>query len=418
MRRHVESHGEKIRASAMLRTLDLFTGIGGITHALRGLATPIGYCEINSGDQAILRNLMARKALPTAPIHPDVRKLDPRAFRGKVDMIVAGWPCVGFSSSGLREGFANEQSGLFKHMMAVIAGVRPPFVFMENVAPITQVTAARRDNIRSVAKAFGKLDYDLWWIVLPAHAVGAPQIRLRWFCLCVRRDVRSRRLVTAQPYSRFVWSKKTEPAERMVPPSRTGRLQIQMMGNSVVPDCARAAFCLLWTGLRKPLPEVYGNGTRMLDLARPVPGKVLDDAESPFSYACALADGVVRAIPAPRGVDPVKDWGIVLDPKLFKPPRDAPPGPERTSGDVTKSLRRRVWATPRVSSSSCNSSRFLTRRCKNDLPTQLRFDRATPDAQRPGVASPKFAMWLMGYPRGWLDFGKHRVSLHDRLRAT
>ena len=65
-----------------LRTLDLFSGVGGITHALRGFASPEMYCDIDPHAQAVLRNLMRQGKLPSAPIHADVTTLDGAALRG------------------------------------------------------------------------------------------------------------------------------------------------------------------------------------------------------------------------------------------------------------------------------------------------------------------------------------------------
>ena len=382
----------------LLKTIDLFTGVGGMTRALRGLAAPVGYCEIDPEARDLLRGLMDRRALPEAPIHPDVRELDPAKARD-VDMIVAGWPCVGFSALGHRAGFENAQSGLFKNLMRLVDAARPPFLFMENVAPIVQVTSGRSDSIRTVVDALHGMDYDAWWIVLPAHAVGAPHIRKRWFCLCVRRDVDARTIEPTPDFERFVWSRDTEPATRMEPSTLAGRARNKMMGNSVVPDCVRAAFCLLWTGLRTPMSEALSTATP-LSLARPEPGKVLDDTDSPFSYACALGDGIIRAIPPPSGVDPVRDWGIVLDPTVYEPPAQVS-SRRRTSGIVDEPIPRRLWATPRATF-ACYAAHVLTKRCKNDLGTQLRYDRATSPNQRSGIISPAFALWLMGYPPWWL----------------
>ena len=58
-----------------LRSLDLFSGIGGLTLALRGIAEPIAYCDIDPAAQAVLADHIARRLLPDAPVCTDVRAL-------------------------------------------------------------------------------------------------------------------------------------------------------------------------------------------------------------------------------------------------------------------------------------------------------------------------------------------------------
>lgn len=60
----------------MLNGLDLFSGIGGISIALRDWVRPIAYCEIDPYCQAVLLSRMADGSLDEAPIWPDIKCLD------------------------------------------------------------------------------------------------------------------------------------------------------------------------------------------------------------------------------------------------------------------------------------------------------------------------------------------------------
>jgi site-specific DNA-cytosine methylase len=76
------------------KSLDLFTGVGGIAHALRDLGiTPAAYCEIEPTAIAVLRQRMRCGDLPSAPIHTDVSKFPGKQFRGKIQVIAGGFPC-------------------------------------------------------------------------------------------------------------------------------------------------------------------------------------------------------------------------------------------------------------------------------------------------------------------------------------
>jgi site-specific DNA-cytosine methylase len=76
-----------------LTSIDLFSGVGGITLALEGIARPALYCEINSGCRAVLERNMREGRLPKAPIITDVRSLTRASTPKQVDLIAGGFPC-------------------------------------------------------------------------------------------------------------------------------------------------------------------------------------------------------------------------------------------------------------------------------------------------------------------------------------
>ena len=106
---------------AALRSLDLFSGIGGLSLALHGLCEPLCYYEIEPAAQAVLKDQMRRGGLPAAPICADVRTLTPQWLRKYTNSLpnslVGGFPCTGFSLLGLGAGFDDEQSSLFFRLL-------------------------------------------------------------------------------------------------------------------------------------------------------------------------------------------------------------------------------------------------------------------------------------------------------------
>jgi site-specific DNA-cytosine methylase len=109
-----------------IQTIDLFSGIGGITKALQGIIQPVAYCEIGNMSQCILSKNMHYGVLPKAPICPDVNVFNRTWFQkhcpeaASPRMIVGGFPCVGFSPCGKRHGFKERQSSLFYQMLRVV----------------------------------------------------------------------------------------------------------------------------------------------------------------------------------------------------------------------------------------------------------------------------------------------------------
>ena len=76
----------------MLKHVDVFSGIGGFTLALKDVSETKMYCDISPTSQQILRNLMRKGKIPTAPIVNDVKDLS-KALTFKFDIMTAGFPC-------------------------------------------------------------------------------------------------------------------------------------------------------------------------------------------------------------------------------------------------------------------------------------------------------------------------------------
>ena len=123
-----------------LHSLDLFSGIGGLTHALTGLVKPIAYSEIEPSALAVKNGRINSHCLPRAAVSTDVRTLTAAWLRDnakgkhkKPDTIVAGFPCIGFSLVGKREGYEKAESGLFDEILRRTDELQIKYPFLENV---------------------------------------------------------------------------------------------------------------------------------------------------------------------------------------------------------------------------------------------------------------------------------------------
>lgn len=158
-----------------MRALDLFTGYGGITLALKDYVRPIAYVEIEEYAQKIIASRMADGSLPRAPILADVKNIEGKI--GDCDIIYGGFPCQDISVAGNGKGLAGERSGLFFEIIRLTKEIRPTFVFLENVPAI------RTRGLEQVIKEFTQIGYDCRWTCISAASVGAPHKRERWFLL-------------------------------------------------------------------------------------------------------------------------------------------------------------------------------------------------------------------------------------------
>ena len=367
-----------------MKALDLFAGIGGITHALRDLGIrTVAYCERDPVAIGVLRQRMRYGDLPAAPIHTDVERFPGKDYRGKIQVLTAGFPCPGFSSMKMnqRDGFEHPGSALFRHVLRLMDEIAPSIVYLENVACI------RTEGMGFVVESIRQRGYDVSWVSLRGHHVGAPQHRHRWFCLATKNAPKI--LHSTGPFKKYDWSK--EPTRLTLQKENVTERRI-LLGNSVIPDVVRFAFLYLWTGSCIPFPKVFG----MSSYARASPQKGEPSEDPPCGYVAASGP-VVYKLPLPPGILALPDSRKrILDPKAYA--STAKKSPLNTLDPHSAPITITTWATPRHGG---GGSRVLTARTERDLGTQLRFAADTPNALRDGEPNPEFVEWLMGFPKGW-----------------
>lgn len=119
---------------------------------------------------------MEDAALDQAPIWDDLRSFDSRAWRGVVDIIVAGYPCQPFSQSGHRRG-ASDERHLWPHVRRHAIAARVPTLFLENVEGHLRV------GLDVVCRQLQSLGYIVEAGLFSAAEVGASHERARLFIL-------------------------------------------------------------------------------------------------------------------------------------------------------------------------------------------------------------------------------------------
>jgi site-specific DNA-cytosine methylase len=391
-----------------MRHVDLFTGVGGFALALSGgISEAMLYCDIDPLSNEVLTKQQQAGRLPVAPIVRDVRevRLQDEIARAEglglvldppCQLLVASFPCVGMSSSGLRQGFKNVQTGLFYEMLRVVDEFQPPLLFLENVPGVLRL------GMHEVAVQLNtKRGYELRWVVLPAFSVGAPHSRFRWFCLGVR------------PGTEWTWSdlhyrrhdfeftqERPEPQRMVLQRGVRCRERSAFMGNALVPDCARMAFFYLVSGFRDldfTAPELRLQQNRVGEGREPPPVEGAKGSHGGWPVcgwlSAAAESPLMTVVDGPTFSKPKLDLELVGG----VPPQG--PLPARIRTGLVGRFKFPLWATPRWSMTE--PCRMLTGRSTHDLPTQLAFERATPPALRGGFVNPEWVERIMGFPQGW-----------------
>ena len=240
--------------SNMLNGLDLFSGIGGLSIALKPWVRTVAYCERDRYAQAVLLSRITSGELDRAPIWDDVTSLR-GAMLPSIDIIFGGFPCQDISVAGNGAGLDGERSGLFFEVIRLTRDIRPAFVFLENVPAI------HHRGLERVLMEFTQIGYDCRWTIISAGELGAPHLRERWWLLAYSNSERlqvSRTELSAkskgQPRTgyaaecilqRQVWSQSPSELCRVDDGIRPKTHRLRCLGNAVVPIQAREAFKLL-----------------------------------------------------------------------------------------------------------------------------------------------------------------------------
>jgi len=161
-----------------LKLMDLFAGVGGLSLGFQQVGFEIVFA--NEYDKSIAEAYKFNHP-NTEVLVEDITKIDfDKVFfkyRGKIDIIVGGPPCQGFSQKGQRKTINDERNFLFKYYVKTVEYIKPKYFVMENVPNL--LTAEKGFFKKEIEDLFAKLGYSLKLGVLDASDYGVPQNRKR-----------------------------------------------------------------------------------------------------------------------------------------------------------------------------------------------------------------------------------------------
>ena len=166
--------------------LSLFSGVEGLGLGVRrvlGGHRIVCHVEVDVFCAAGLAAEMRAGRLDEAPVWSNVRTFDCGPWRGRVDGVIAGWPCPPVSSAGKR--LAQEDPRwLWPEVVRILREVQPRWFFGENVRGL--LVAGHGTAFRDVLWGLADSGFTARWTTLRASDVGAPHRRERVFILAVR----------------------------------------------------------------------------------------------------------------------------------------------------------------------------------------------------------------------------------------
>lgn len=184
----------------------LCTGIGACELA----ATWMGWENLFSCEIDEFCNKVLKYHYPKAIHYGNIFEQDFREWRGRVDVLTAGFPCQVYSLAGKRLGDKDDRY-LWPQVLRVIDEIRPTWFVGENVAGILSMVLTGEEvkvgsytdvcgesysmhetrqvhAVEQIKRDLSSIGYSLQPVVIPACAVGAPHRRDRVWFIANRSD--------------------------------------------------------------------------------------------------------------------------------------------------------------------------------------------------------------------------------------
>ena len=173
----------------MYKVLDLFCGAGGLSLGFQ-LA---GYKIIGGIDfQKDAMKTHERNFKNSISICGDISKIDNseilEKFDGKVEVIIGGPPCQGFSAANQQRKLEDDpRNKLFFEFIRFVKILKPKAIVIENVRQI--LTKNNGFAKREILRILDELGYNVDVRVLDASEYGVPQSRKRAIFVGVKKDI-------------------------------------------------------------------------------------------------------------------------------------------------------------------------------------------------------------------------------------
>lgn len=213
----------KLQPDFPLRTIDLFSGCGGLTLGLHQAGHKLMFAvekdpmAFETFEENFLKSGAAYPVENSWPSwlnrsNHDIQQLlaDPvmrnhlSSLKGTVDLVCGGPPCQGFSVGGIRDG-KDVRNQLPHRYIEVVELVHPSFVLLENVEGMARkfVSKPGHEEMAFLEWACLRLDelgYNAHFEILDASNFGVPQIRRRVFLFGVKKSLTVSSGLTAKDF--------------------------------------------------------------------------------------------------------------------------------------------------------------------------------------------------------------------------
>lgn len=163
--------------------LGLFSGAGGLDLGFE----KAGFCHTESVDilDVAVRTLRRNRPLWDVSLN-DVREYTP-SFRTGLDVLLAGFPCQGFSLGGKRDA-NDERNFLYKEVVRIASYMQPRVIVMENVLNLRTMNhpITGKPYAQQIAEELARIGYTVKFQFFRVSQFGVPQTRRRFIFIAYK----------------------------------------------------------------------------------------------------------------------------------------------------------------------------------------------------------------------------------------
>ena len=174
-----------------IKFIDIFCGAGGVSYSFKKknhdlkLAVDIDPISIKT----------LKKNFPKSSkniINEDIVKLikndNIKIFKNKIDLLMGGPPCQGFSTANRQNILNDPRNELYNHFLEFAEKIKPKFILIENVIGI-------KNKAKDIISKLDKINYYADFRVIQASEYGIPQNRKRVFFFAAKKSNQSKEIV-------------------------------------------------------------------------------------------------------------------------------------------------------------------------------------------------------------------------------
>ncbi|MCH8487165.1 MAG: DNA (cytosine-5-)-methyltransferase [Candidatus Cyclonatronum sp.] len=170
--------------SKVINLATCFSGIGAIEYAFKRLNLKTDIVFASDIDKFVKQSYFANYEVDEQNWYDDVKDIEGKKYKNKIDILVGGTPCQSFSMVGKRRGLEDTRGTLFYDFARLIKECRPKVFIFENVKGLINHDGGKTFNI--IKSTFDQIGYRYYYQLLNAKDYGIPQHRERIFIVGFR----------------------------------------------------------------------------------------------------------------------------------------------------------------------------------------------------------------------------------------
>ena len=172
----------------VINTIDFFAGCGGLSRGFQdaGFKIILGVDNDEPALKTFEYNHFQAKILNTdLSVESSFDKVEELTGHERIDMIIAGPPCQGFSLTGTRN-FDDPRNKLYLAVIESVKRFKPKGFVIENVTGMATLYGGQVKD--EIIRRFDQLGYNVTYKILSAADYGVPQIRKRLFFVGLQKE--------------------------------------------------------------------------------------------------------------------------------------------------------------------------------------------------------------------------------------